>query len=92
MKNTEYPEKFFISDNNDMLDDPLFDLYTGYCTAGRMILPAKYKGVESLNAMILKQNHLTTKQKRKLLQTFQGHDCLFEGKLGCYSGKRYTWI
>ena len=38
--------------------------------------------------MVAKQDHLTTEEKQKLRSAFEGHDELFEGKLGCHPGKK----
>ena len=92
MKPSKTPEMFYINDDDDILDDddPIYaeDLFTGYKKQGKTILPAKYEGIESLDSVIAQQDHLSDEQKHKLLSTFQGHDRLFQGKLGCYPGKK----
>ena len=41
------------------------------------ILPSKYDGIESLDAIVAAQHHLNRSQKRKLLKTLQGFHNLF---------------
>lgn len=48
------------------------------------ILPSKYDGIESLDAIVNAQHHLDDIQKGKLLTTLQGFHPLFNGKLGRY--------
>ena len=48
------------------------------------ILPSKYDGIESLDAIVDAQQHLTKDQRKKLLKTLQGFHDLFNGKLGRY--------
>ena len=89
MKQSTTPELFYINDDDFHNDDPFSDLFTGYKNADKSnILPAKYEGVESLDAVVSKQDHLSTEEKKKLRSVFEGHDKLFEGKLGCYPGKK----
>ena len=87
MKQAKTPEMFYINDDDfETQNDPLSDLFTGYKHGvdKSNILPAKYEGIESLESVTTAQDHLSTDQQRKLLDVFQGHDKLFEGKLGCY--------
>jgi len=56
--------------------------------AGGTMLPSKYEGIESLDAIVQAQTHLTPVQQRKLLNTLQGFAPLFEGKLGRYKKRK----
>ena len=91
MKHSTTPEMFHINDDDfDTMDDPLSDLFTG-CKHGvdkSNILPAKHEGVESLDSVASAQDHSMPEQREKLLGAFQGHDKLFEGKLGCFPKRK----
>ena len=88
MKKSATPEMFYIQDD-DWTEDPFEDLFVGYKKKGATdIRPAKYEGIESLDSVVSVQDHLSDEEKQKLRSAFTGHDRLFEGKLGCYPGKK----
>ena len=90
MKPSQTPEMFRVNDDDFNADDPLSDdLCSGCRTADKSnILPAKCEGIESLESVIASQDHSDAEQKKKLLKVFEGHERLFEGKLGCCPGEK----
>jgi len=73
--------------SSQLLHDDLDFADNFYQTKGP-ILPSKYEGIESLEAIVSAQSHLTREEQAKLLTTLQGFHALFAGKLGCYKKKK----